>query len=361
METIVKRRRLFFFAVLSLCCAISYALQTTGQLDPDVAWINYGVGRLLQGDKLYRDVVEINPPLIYSISLPPIWLARTSGWSENGFYVAWVLLIATMSSWISYGVLTAGNHRKLDGYFGMALMHVALITVIIGESFGQREHFLFMLLAPYVYLCLVRLEAKSVRTSLAACIGACAALGIALKPHYILVPAFIEILLVSQKRNFRYRMLRPEATAGLATAALIVTIVALAYPEFISEIVPLASRAYFPFYKESSETIWFDFATLLLFISISIYRFAEVQATSAAPGSVLAVAAMASALAMLVQFRGFPYQQLPTIFFLFMISAFRLSSLKPTKAPWTAILGLSTLVYLKLLSNKSNVHEKLLR
>ena len=78
MKVILKPVDLVFMAILGLSLVASYTIQAFGQLDPDVTWINYGVGRLLQGDRLYREIIEVNPPFIYGISLPPIWLARAT-------------------------------------------------------------------------------------------------------------------------------------------------------------------------------------------------------------------------------------------------------------------------------------------
>lgn len=333
-----------FMAVLSLCLAGSFAIQLAGQLDPDVSWINYGVGRLLQGDRLYRDIVEINPPFIYVISTPPIWLARTLGFGENGFYLAWVLLIATFSSLISYFVLVRGSAKRFDGYFGMTLAHVALATLMIGESFGQREHVLFMLLAPYVYLCAIRLENQSAPTSMAACIGGCAALGIALKPHYILVPVCLELLLLLKRRVSPYNVVRPEIIAGFATAVFLIVTVALSYPEFISEIVPLAQRAYLPFAKEHSLVIWSLFAELILLVSA--YAILAFPVRFASPSGALTIAAFSSSIAMLLQYRGFLYQMLPTLFFLLSATFFWIFSRDRAKLLISFFLGIGAITVL---------------
>ena len=340
----IKTPDFVIMTVLGLSLAVSYAIQASGHLDPDVAWINYGVGRLLQGDRLYSEIVEINPPFIYGISLPPIWLARTLGWNENSVFVLWVLLIAALSSLASYGILMRDRHRTFDGHFGIALAHVVFLTLLIGESFGQREHFLLLLLAPYVYLCAIRLENKSVPRRSAAFIGLCAALGIALKPHYAMVPLFLEFLVFHQKSKSGYSVIRPETITGLATAVILSAILVSEFPQYISEITPMALRAYLPFYRERTETVWALFSTVLLLVGV--YMLSGYRANIAPPYKTMIVAAIACAFAMLLQYRGFPYQMLPALFLLLGATAFRLFSGDRTKSASVAAIGLGTLAVL---------------
>jgi hypothetical protein len=42
----------------------------------DIAFLLYAAGRVLDGARLYLDVVEINPPLIIALNLPAVLLAR---------------------------------------------------------------------------------------------------------------------------------------------------------------------------------------------------------------------------------------------------------------------------------------------
>src|SRR4051794_28804435 len=46
------------------------ALRLTGTVDSDVAWQLWIAGRIHAGAHLYRDIVEVNPPLWFWMALP---------------------------------------------------------------------------------------------------------------------------------------------------------------------------------------------------------------------------------------------------------------------------------------------------
>ena len=48
-------------------------------VNPDVAWLLYAAGRVLDGQKLYVDIIETNPPLIVALMAGVEWIARGVG------------------------------------------------------------------------------------------------------------------------------------------------------------------------------------------------------------------------------------------------------------------------------------------
>src|SRR5437764_5988428 len=61
--------------VALLVTAVVTALRLTGTVDSDVAWQLWIAGRIHAGAHLYRDIVEVNPPLWFWMALPLDWLA----------------------------------------------------------------------------------------------------------------------------------------------------------------------------------------------------------------------------------------------------------------------------------------------
>src|SRR5206468_5446290 len=64
---------------------------------PDVGWMLWIAGRLLDGGRLYHDVVDMNPPLIHYATTLPVALARSMGWPEVLVFKVFVLAIAAVS------------------------------------------------------------------------------------------------------------------------------------------------------------------------------------------------------------------------------------------------------------------------
>ena len=65
---------------LVLLAVVAAAVLVTAMRSPlkdDVAWLLYVARKWLEGQRLYEDLVEVNPPLIIWIYAVPAWLAKT--------------------------------------------------------------------------------------------------------------------------------------------------------------------------------------------------------------------------------------------------------------------------------------------
>jgi len=71
-------------AVWAICAGLAIlglAAELAKPATPDMGFLLYAARRVLEGAHLYRDVVEINPPLIIVLNLPIVLLARAIGLS----------------------------------------------------------------------------------------------------------------------------------------------------------------------------------------------------------------------------------------------------------------------------------------
>jgi hypothetical protein len=141
-------------------------------------------------------------------------------------------------------------------------------------------------------------------------IGLLAALGFGQKPHCVLAAVFVEGLILFRARSIRVALV-PENLAGLAAAVIYVLAVWIFTPEFFSRILPLAFKAYMPFYGTSAakfiKAAIFWCAALLLAVHIA-NRYPEPFRSWM---HCLGLAALGFLLAFLVQAKGFAYQLLP--------------------------------------------------
>src|SRR5690349_22613134 len=64
---LVIARPLFLALTLT---ALLTALRLSGTVDSDVAWQLWIAGRIHAGAQLYRDIIEVNPPLWFWMALP---------------------------------------------------------------------------------------------------------------------------------------------------------------------------------------------------------------------------------------------------------------------------------------------------
>ena len=89
-----------FVACLVAIVALGTGAQLADVPRADLAYLLYAAGRVLDGARLYVDVVEINPPLIVLLNMPAVLLARAAGLSDVLVYhaLAIAVLLGTQAS-----------------------------------------------------------------------------------------------------------------------------------------------------------------------------------------------------------------------------------------------------------------------
>ena len=74
-----------------------------------------------------------------------------------------------------------------------------LFTVLPNEHFGQREHILFVACAPYMIASMARAEGITLGRGSSIAIGLVAGVALAMKPHYLAIPAALELYLLIRR------------------------------------------------------------------------------------------------------------------------------------------------------------------
>lgn len=230
-----------YAAILISLWVLSFALALSTPASWDVAWRLEIAERILSDAVLYRDVIEINPPLWFWSALPSAYLSNITGLDSYVMLCLAVHLIILPALFLldrSLLEITSNNERMW-----LVAGSLAALLLVPTNDIGQREP--PMLLAGLLWACLAVRRAKGVATRPWLIIGiACfSAYGFALKHYYLIVPIGIEIwLLIHLKRL--WRPIRSE-TIILASLAFVYsgTVLKLA-PNFLTEIVPLVQLSY---------------------------------------------------------------------------------------------------------------------
>lgn len=198
------------FAVV--CLLLNALIQSITYLNPDCAWLLELARRVLEGDRLYADVSETNPPLIVWMNLLPAALSAQIGLPLQTSLIICVSLLTLACAFLCY--------QKNKAYPALTAFYLLLVTLLSAQNFAQREHLLLMLALPY----LISLLPGNRPSCFAATI---AALGFLLKPHFLLILFFIALWRSISTRSARqffevhYWII---ALIGIAYALFLVTI-----------------------------------------------------------------------------------------------------------------------------------------
>lgn len=277
----------------------------------DSAWLLYVAGRVLDGAVLYRDVVEVNPPLIIWLTLVPELIARALGAWPTTIYRLFVLALAGSSLLLAERLLRAwyGHSSAARGAI-LVLLAWALVAAP-GFEFGQREHIAIVLVLPYLLLTAQRGATTRVEARARAIpIGVMAGIGFALKPHFVLAWLLPELWLL--RRRGPRALLRAELYALLATFALYALALLLYAPDYI-DIARLAATTYTGYAATSPLALLRHPSALIILAAGGAWLLARRWFEPRAHGDVLALALAGFFAGVLVQRKGWTYHWIPAL------------------------------------------------
>jgi hypothetical protein len=242
----VRLSRCIALAVLAAALAV---VLVTGLLTPmkdDIAWLLYVAEQWLKGRHLYVDLVEVNPPLIVWLSAVPVALADSL--HVEAKFVAMPMFIALVlgCAWWAAG-LARRAAPPFDDRVTLFAVIGAVLLLIPGQEFGQREHLLIATALPYLALVGRELGGMPASRRGAVLAGLLAALGCALKPRFLVAFGFVELVAlwhVWRHGRLWAWLLRPATLAASATLAAYGVAILVLEPAFLRNAVPMAFALY---------------------------------------------------------------------------------------------------------------------
>jgi hypothetical protein len=211
---------------------------------PDLLWRLHIADGLLSGKQMYRDLLEVNPPLWFWAALPAAWVAQQTPVLAYHALIGMNMAVIISATFLLFHLAkkTLGASAAAAAAFGFLF---ALCLVSVGD-FGQREQSLMMACGLWIALSCARLEGREVALPFAIMVGLISAYGFALKHYFVLLPLVLEAwLLWRQKRA--WRPFRPE-TLTLAFCALAYAAAVWKFaPDFLGRMLDLIQTAYYAF------------------------------------------------------------------------------------------------------------------
>ena len=282
--------------------------------------------RWLAGEGLYTGLIDVNPPLIFILNLLPAAIAAQTPISA---------IVALRLCVLGYGLLcwrlawlARDNHA--EGGVERAFLDVVppLFLLAAGYDFGQREHLMVLAAWPYLLTAGRRCAGQAPRGRMA--IALIAALGFALKPHFLAIPALVEcaVLFAAYLRQPRIPsaivlwLRTPEPWILVLVWAAYLALIAVAFSAYLSDVVPLARATYLGI---GGFTLWQLLilprlaAANALLLPLLVLAFVRPARRFTEPGGalprLLGLAALAALAAALAQHKGWSYHIVPIEFF----------------------------------------------
>jgi hypothetical protein len=301
------RRNGVYWAIVLAMVLLTLAAAEARITSADLGLYLYAARRILDGATLYVDIIEINPPLVIWLNVPAVLLARSLGLTEPFAYRLTVTAILTTSMLLSQRLVYRSTDDRGSARLFLLLVWFSLFP-LAWVDFGQREHMLIGLLIPYLLLA-ARMPGGAVGMGERVAIGAFAGVGVALKPHFLILWLAIEVWSRCRSRQARWRI-TPEmlGSVGFLAAYGVVVLAATAYLPMVSVFGP----AYAKFMNASRiHALLINPAAPLVLFSLLAYAALRQAPARLVPWGLLAIATAAAYAAGVLQHKGFRYHYYP--------------------------------------------------
>lgn len=295
---------------VGLVLAFAVILDILRTTPVDVSWLIVVGHRLLDGERLYVDILETNPPLSVGLYLPMVILERASGLPAEIAVLA-VTLLAALAS-----VTTAGRFLRrvegapdLDGPAGWTLL--ATLTILPFATFAEREQIALIALLPVLAFVAGRMSGADFTRGERTAMGLLAGFAICIKPQFAAALA-LPVLAVGIRRRSARELLVPEHwLAGGVVLAYAAAVFAF-FPEFLAAMLPIVSEVYRPV-RISWAGILAGPPSLALLALLAASVAVAPRAASRPWPLVLLLAAIGFFIAYVEQRKGWPYHIYPAL------------------------------------------------
>jgi hypothetical protein len=221
-----------WLASLSLVAGSSLYFLIKSHVNGDVAFYLYAGKRIVEGAVLYRDVGDMNPPLLYFLNVPSAYLGRWLGTPAHvPFFVGlWFLMFGILYE-VARLLVATKTCSRIWTYPTLLLIAFDFGIWNRGEV-GQRDHVVAYLFLPFVLSLAARIEGQLPSRFDALAISIVTAIGIALKP-YFLVPWFMVLAYVAWKNGPVKTARLPEFWVVVLVNLLHLAVVLICFPLYL--------------------------------------------------------------------------------------------------------------------------------
>jgi hypothetical protein len=297
-------------------------------LNADAAWLVYSAGRLLRGQLLYVDILEINPPLIVWLNLPGAYLSHVLQLPATLVFRLGMMLVVTSSVAVCWSLV-----RRLPGVSsvgaGVAALAVLFVLLpLVGGIFGQREHVALALSLPLVAATALRCQGVAVRRGFAYLLGLAAGLAFAIKPHY----GIVWLLLLAYRTwagRGRVRLLHPEDLAIIFTGVYYGVAIVVLTPNYL----PMAEGSVRDYLAFGSHPLGYilldDSPAIWYYVALGAWLLLGRAPRADVLGGALAAAGAGFLVAVALQHKGWSYHFYPVNACAFLLALRTLTLVPP--------------------------------
>ncbi|MDI1262149.1 MAG: hypothetical protein PS018_02685 [bacterium] len=280
-------------------------------LNTDVSWLLVVCERMLDGQHLYGDIIEINPPMAAYAYLPGVALARLLGVDPRHVIDAQLLLLAAASMFAVSRILRLSPALAALNWGPFVIWTAAVVTVLPMHVFAQREHIALLTFLPALAVYARRSNREAVPLWAILIAGVGAGITLAFKPFFT-VPAGLCILFAAIRSRSFAALFAPENIIAAVLVIGVSVATYVFYPEYFTVTYPLVRDTYLS-WSMTPSVIFLNDATLVFAIGMVSVLLARQKQAADAPLLVMVLAACGFAVSFFLQRRGWAYHSYPMV------------------------------------------------
>ena len=280
-------------------------------LNTDVSWLLVVGERMLDGQHLYRDIIEINPPMAAFAYLPGVALGRLLGVDPRHVIDAQLLLLAMASLYAVSRIVRLSPAWAQGNWGPFAIWAAAVVTILPMHVFGQREHMATLTFLPALAVYALRSDRLAVPLWAILIAGLGAGITLAFKPFFVVPVALCVLASAGRARSWLVLFAPENIIAGVLVATVSVGTYLL-YPEYFTVTYPLVRDTYLSWSMPLS-VIFLNAASLLFAVAMLSVLLTMWGRT---PDSLLLAAVLSAggfAISFFLQRRGWAYHSYPMV------------------------------------------------
>ena len=294
-----------------LLLAIAVALRAATRDGVDVACLLTVAESVLDGRRLYTEVLEPSTPTSILFYLSAALMGRATGLRPEIMADLLAFVVAASSLWLTARTLIAGRLLNEAKRWQLLAAGIFIFTILPVLTFAQREHIAVMAMLPALAVLVVRANRRTPGRTLAIVAGVGVGIALSIKPHFILAVALPLIYLLVRTCSLR-PLLYLENWAAVTFVLLYAAFVAAVFPSYITEALPLIRDVYVPQRLDFSRIVQRPAMQVWLFMMAGVLVIARSEVLKPHV-FVPASASVGFALAFLIQGKGWPYHAYPMV------------------------------------------------
>jgi hypothetical protein len=228
---------------IGLILAVAAVVIILSPLHCDAAWYMVAARRVLQGDRLYADLLDTNPPLIVWLTTIPAFLSRLLDVSDRTLMHSFTALLLVVSGLLANRILGLAPAAPRALAFVLITAFAMALSVPWIEWMAQREQITAVLIFPYVLVAARAARRTDTPRWLAFVSGVLAGIAVGLKPFFLAPWLAVEFTVCVLRREV-VAIKRPEVVLVVLIQGVYALLVITVTPEYFSEVVPLARATY---------------------------------------------------------------------------------------------------------------------